>query len=269
MGRLFVGRFNLLLLLAASAAAGTSVGLLNVPRADAREPDGPFRNVEPFKLPLDRAGVWTLHFAYLPPRSLFIDEPGKARREVWYLLYQVWNTVDISDTPVTFIPEFELVTKDGELRKFADAPHPSIVKQIRANEDKTGALNIQTSISISKTKIPVTKLDSIARAVYGVAVWQDAPDLAPNVNNFSIYISGLSNGLAVSESDKGAETISRKALQLDFLCPVDKKQRITAKITASVKINDNNGLGSEKWIYRVIPVHNKTAPAPEKKDGDK
>jgi len=244
------------------------LGSLNVPPAAAQEPKDPYRNVDPLKLPLDRAGVWTLHFAYIPPRIMTVDEPGKGPREAWYMIYQVWNTVDISDTPVTFVPEFELVTKDGELRKFADMPHPAVLKQIRADEDKTGSMNIQSSISISKTKIPVTKLDSIPRAVYGVAVWLDVPVLAPNVNNFSIYLSGLSNGLAVSEADKGPETISRKTLQLDFLLPADKKQRRRD----SVKINDNNGLGSEKWIYRVIPVPFKAEPAPvvpEKKDGDK
>jgi len=233
--------------------------------ASAQGPVEPYRDVKPLALPLDRAGVWTLHFAYIPPRITTVNVPGKGPREAWYMIYQVWNTVDISDTPVTFVPEFELVTKDGELRLFADEPHPSIVKQIRAEEDKTGAMNIQSSISISKSKIPVTKLDSIPRAVYGVAVWLDVPEKSPSVNNFSIYVSGLSNGLAVSESDKAAETISRKTLQLDFLLPTDKAQRKRD----SVKVNENNGLGAEKWVYRVIPARKPAAAPEEKKDGDK
>ena len=219
----------------------------------------PYRPVEPIVMPLDRDGVYTLHFAYTPPRIITVDVPGKGPRTVWYMVYQVWNK---SDTPQEFKPEFELVTKDGQLRSHLDEPYPTIAKQVITKiEDPTGELKLQTSNSISMNKIPVTKPDSVPRAVYGVAVWLDAPDKSANTNNFSIYVTGLSNGNAVQEGDGGARSISRKTLQIDFSRPTDNVR----PMQNDIRPNDNNGLGSEKWIYRVIPVAKANATAPVEK----
>ena len=53
--------------------------------------------------------------------------------------------------PVTFLPEFELVTRDL-LTTHLDEPQPHIVEQLRKIEDPTGVLNLQTTISISKRR---------------------------------------------------------------------------------------------------------------------
>jgi hypothetical protein len=204
-----------------------------------------YKPVEPIPLPLDRAGVWTFHFAYTPPRIVTV-ETSRGKKTVWYMVYQVWNK---SDTPERFTPEIELVTKDGQLLKFLDEPQPEITKRIREIEDPTGALKIQTSTGIAKEKIPVTKADSVPRAIYGVAIWVDAPEKASASNNFSVYVTGLSNGLAVQEKE-GGETVSRKTLQIDFTRPTDSLR----PRADDIRPNDNNGLGSEKWIYRVVPV---------------
>ncbi len=219
----------------------------------AQRDTGPFITVPPLSLALDRPGVWTLNFAYVPPRIVEVDTP-EGKRWAWYMLYRVWNT---GDSPQTFVPDFELVTKDGELRKFLDGPQPMVFKQIRKIEDPSisperpnGELNIQNSITISKTKIPVTKADSVPRAVYGVAIWLDVPVKAPTANNFSVYVGGLSNGLTVTESDDKTETISKKTLRIDFFRPTDN---VRPKAD-DIKVNDNNGLGAEQWIYRAIPA---------------
>jgi len=229
--------------------------------AFAQKDTGPFITVPPLSLALDRAGVWTLNFAYMPLRIVEVDTPD-GKRWAWYMLYRVWNT---GDTPQTFVPDFELVTKDGELRKFLDGAHPSVFKQLRKIEDPSvsaekpnGELNIQTSVGISKTKIPLTKEDSAPRAVYGMAIWMDVPVTAPNANNFSVYAGGLSNGLTVTESDDKTETISKKTLRIDFFRPTDN---VKPKAD-DIKLNDNNGLGAEQWIYRAIPT---TKKAEEKK----
>ena len=208
-----------------------------------------FRPVTPVKLPLDRSGVWTFHFAYAPPRVLSVDTKA-GKKTVWYMVYQVWNT---SDTSHPFVPLFELVTKDGELRAYLDEPYPAITDAIRKVEDPTGELKLQTSVGISKAMIPVTKADSVPRAVYGVAVWVDAPDKSASSNNFSVYVTGLSDGSAVQERDGAGETTSRKTLQIDFTRPTDAARAGGDDIRA----NDNNGLGSEKWVYRVVPAEPK------------
>lgn len=224
--------------------AGLLLGAGLAGRSFAQVDDPQYRTVEPVKLPLDGPGVWTLHFAYTPIRILTVDTPDKGRRIVWYMVYRVWNT---TDTPQTFFPEMELVTKDTPA-VYLDEPQPSIVKKIRALEDPTGALNLQTCISISKDRIPVTKPDSVPRAVYGVAVWPDVAEKSAKTNYFSVYITGLSNGLARAETDdKSAEIISRKTLQIDFNRPTDDARH---KLN-DIRVNDNNGLGAEKWIYRA------------------
>jgi hypothetical protein len=238
--------FNKLLVATLLAASGSAI-------AQSPEP-GSFLPVDPMALPLDRQGVWTLHFSYMPPRIITVNTPN-GKRTAWYMVYRVWNT---SDTPVPFMPEFELVTKDGELRTFLDEPQPMVLDQIRKIEDPTGELHLHSSVTISKERIPVTKPDSVPRAVYGVAIWLDVPEKAARTNHFSIYVTGLSNGLAVSESDTGGERISRKTLQLDFVKPTaaDRPQ------ANDIRVNTNSGLGGEHWIYRVAPTFK---PIAEKK----
>ena len=220
----------------------------------AAQPGGAYRNVEPIPLPLDRSGVWTLHFAYTPPRILQVDTP-KGKKTVWYMVYQVWNK---SDTPQQFVPEFELVTKDGKLQSFLDEPYPGIVKTIRAIEDPTGALKLQTTVGIAGEKIPVTKVDSVARAITGVAVWLDAPDKAAVSNNFSVYVTGLSNGVAVEEKDGAPEKISRKTLQVDFTRPTDNNR----PMADDIQPNDNGGKGAARWFYRAVPAAAPATPPP-------
>jgi hypothetical protein len=244
------------LLAAGVLAVAVSVPLITTAQAP---PAGPFTTVEPQTLPLDRDGVWTLHFAFLPPRLLTVETPDKGKQQALYMVYRVWNT---SDTPQLFIPEIELVTKDGEYRTFLDEPRPMVVRQIRADEDRTGEFKIKTSVEMSQARIPVTKPDSVPRAVYGVAVWMDVPEKAPKTNNFSVYVAGLSNGLAVSESDSGIETVSRKTLQLDFHRPTDELRPRQNDFT----LNENKGFGASKWIYRVVP---RRPESPKAKDGGK
>jgi hypothetical protein len=206
----------------------------------------PYRPVEPIAMPLDRAGVWTFHFAYTPPRIVTVDTP-KGKQTVWYMVYKVWNK---SDSAERFVPEFELVTKDGMLATYLDEPYPAVADQIRKIEDPTGTLNIHTSTDIAREKIPVTKADSVPRAIYGVAIWADAPASSPTSNNFSVYVTGLSNGNAVQEREGQPESVTRKTLQIDFTRPTDAAN----PMASDIRPNDNNGLGSEKWVYRAVPA---------------
>src|SRR5215831_8617072 len=95
-------------------------------------------------------------------------------------------------------------------------------------EDKTiskefpnGVLNLQTTISISKRPVPLSKPDAIPRMVSGVAVWTDVSERAPRTNKFSVYIAGLSNGLATEQTADGELLVKRKTLQINFLRPTD------------------------------------------------
>src|SRR5262249_37518418 len=178
-----------------------------------------------------------------------IGKDGKPQKKlVWYMWYQVYNAPrdDRPVEPVTFLPEFELVTKDFYSEPQLDEPQPHIVDQIRKIEDQYNYQNIQTTISISKRPIPPSKPDALPRVVTGVAVWTDMAEKTPKTNKFSIYITGLSNGLATEELRTGEKLIKRKTLQINFIRPTDDNNpRVT-----DIRPDDANG-PAEQWIYRT------------------
>ena len=223
------------------------------------------RRVDPLTLPLDKPDVWTLHFRYKPPRIVpadLVDRNGRpARKNIWYMWFQVYNR---SADPQYCLPEFELVTKDLNTSHL-DEPQPYVLDQLRRIEDPTGILNLQTTISISKRPVPPSKPDAIPRMVSGVAIWTDVADRAPRTNRFSVYISGLSNGLATEQTADGELLVKRKTLQINFLRPTDDNR---PEVT-DVKPDDANG-PAESWIYRTsskVKLSELNAPPKEEKKG--
>ena len=235
------------------AAAALVAGV--APFAIAQNPAE--KKVEPLQLPLDKPDVWTLHFRYKPPRIITLDgldSTGKpVKKVVWYMWYQVYN---LSGEPQTFLPEFELVTKDLNTVHL-DEPQPYMVEQLNKIENPTNfpSLKLHTTIGISKRPIPPTLPDAIPRLVTGAAIWTDMAQRAPKTNKFSIYITGLSNGLAVEETPTGERLIKRKTLQINFLRPTDdNKPQIT-----DIVPDDQNG-PAERWIYRTVSSVKPKAP---------
>ena len=230
------------------------ISAANWPTAALAQPNVGEKKIEPLDLPLDKPGVWTLHFRYKSPRIVTLDGIGKdgkpEKKIIWYMWYQVYNLAPEgrAPEPVTCLPEFELVTKDL-LTTHLDEPQPHIVEQIRAIEDPTGVLNLQTTISISKRPIPPSKPDAIPRLVSGVAIWTDMAEKAPKTNKFSVYIAGLSNGLATEELKTGEKLIKRKTLQINFIRPTDDNR----PQVVDIRPDDANG-PAEQWIYRTTSV---------------
>jgi hypothetical protein len=168
---------------------------------------GPFneRDVKQRTNVLDKQGVWVLDFRFKDPRLITVDIPGRGRRIVWYLWYQVIN---YTGEPRNFIPDFELVTLDRPA-VFHDQVLPKVQDAIARIEDPTGFLDIKNSVTIASQTIPLSKPDAAPRAITGVAMWDDVD---PASNRFSIFVSGLSNGWTVDDSGK----VRRKTLQLNF-----------------------------------------------------
>jgi hypothetical protein len=205
------------------------------------------RKIDPIVLPLDKPGVWTLHFRYKPIRiaQLEVFEAGGrlTQATVWYLWYQVYN---MSGEPQILFPEFELVTKDLNTTHL-DEIHPYLVEQINKIENPTGEprLKVHSTIEISKRPIPPSRPDAVPITVSGVAVWTNLFKQAAGTNRFSVYITGLSNGLAVEESPTGDRIIKRKTLQINFVRPTDDLRQRTGDI-----IPDEAAGPAERWIYR-------------------
>jgi hypothetical protein len=230
------------------------------------------RKVEPAKLPLDRPDVWTLNFRYKSPRILtvdgFDDKANPAKQVVWYMWYQVYNR---SGEPVTFIPEFELVTTDLNTYHL-DEPQPYIFEQVKKYEDRTitkekpeGILNFKTTIGISRKPIPASKPDAFPILVSGLAVWtdMDRAEKARKTNKFSVYITGLSNGVAVEQkalpNDEVVTLVKKKTLRIDFIRPTDENR----PQISDIQPDESNGPAAN-WVYRTAqnPMKSKAAAKP-------
>jgi hypothetical protein len=214
------------------------------------------KKIEPLDLPLDKPGVWTLHFRYKPPRIVTLDGIGKdgkpEKKVIWYMWYQVYNLPKEGREaePVTFLPEFELVTKDLNTTHL-DEPQPHILDQLNKIENPQNHpnLRLQSTIDISKRPIPPSKPDAIPRVVTGAAIWTDMAEKAPRTNKFSVYVVGLSNGQATEELRTGEKLIKRKTLQINYIRPTDD----TRPQITDIRPDDANA-PAEQWIYRTTSV---------------
>jgi hypothetical protein len=262
-------RFDRRAFLSVAAASAIGVGI-GGSSAVLAQPNVREKKIEPQTLDLDQPGIWTLHFRYKPPRIVTLNgfsKDGKpAKQVVWYMWYQVYNLPPENEPakpgeekrddkkqagqPVTFLPEFELVTKDL-LTSHLDEPQPFILSQLEKIENPQNHPNLRllSTIEISKRPIPVTSPDSIPRVVTGVAVWTDMSDKAPKTNKFSVYVVGLSNGQATEQLRTGEKLIKRKTLQINFIRPTDDNN---PQIT-DIRPDDTNA-PAEQWIYRTSSV---------------
>ena len=177
--------------------------------------------------------IWVLHFRFKDPQMMVVDTPGGGRKTVWYMWYQVVNK---SDERRIFIPDFELVTQDKNT-----IHHDQILRTaeeaIKRVEDPTGSSDMKNSVTIADEPIPP------ARPVTGLAIWDDVD---PDVDRFSVFVSGLSNGCAVTDPIPPSKepVIRRKTLELEF-------RRLSGKIQI---------VGQPQWIYRATRLD---APLPK------
>jgi len=180
--------------------------------------------------------LWVLDFRFKDPRLITVDIPGRGKRVIWYLWYQVINN---TGEPRYFIPSFELVTLDKNT-VHRDQILPKAEEAIRRIEDPTGYLDIKNSVTIAKNPIPVTKVNSAPRPVTGVAIWDGVFGEPPDTTRFSIFATGLSNGYSLD--DKGL--LRRKTLQLNFKRLSDRHH-----LDAEVKF-----MSPSEWLYRASSI---------------
>src|SRR5262245_58659408 len=127
-------RFGLVLLLAAAPllwlAVAPSAGQFNE------------RDVKKQVSPEDTDQFWILDFRFKDPRLITVDVPGRGKKIVWYMWYQVINNTKEART---FIPDFELVTLDKRTVHH-DQVIPKAEEAIKRIEDPTGYLDIKNSV---------------------------------------------------------------------------------------------------------------------------
>jgi hypothetical protein len=243
-----VGRGALALVGAAAAFALTGLALATNPNERAIKPEANVQDGDDISQPGSK--VWVLDFKFKDPRPIKVDIPGRGQRLCWYLWYQVTN---FTNQPRTFIPDFELVTRDKNL-VYRDQILPKVQEAIRRLEDPSDYLKIKNSVTIATAPIPPSKPNA-PRPVTGVAIWDDVD---PDANVYSIFVSGLSNGWAVTDPipPSTKPVVRRKTLQLDFKRLGDRELH---------RADEVRFLRSE-WIYRgsQMEVPGLPAAAPDK-----
>lgn len=171
------------------------------------------RWVDASLLPRDKQGIWVLDFAFKPVRILTIEVPGKGRRQIHYMYYQVINR---TGKPRMFVPQFSLLTDTG--KQIEDSVIPRAVELIQAREDP--AVDLLGAVSVMGIIPPSTK-EGIDDAVFGVAIW-DAVD--PHADKFSVYVRGLSDGYQQVEGADHKSVAKYKTLRIDFIRRGDQFQ---------------------------------------------
>jgi hypothetical protein len=158
-------------------------------------------------------GIWVLDFAFKPVRIITIEVPGKGRRQLHYLYYQVVNH---TGKPRMFVPQFSLVPDVGN--RVEDAVIPKSVELIQNREDPLipllGAVNIMGIV-------PTSTKQGIDDAVFGVAVWDN---VNPAADKFSVYVRGLSDGYKLVDGPDGKKVPKYKTLRIDFIRRGDQFQ---------------------------------------------
>jgi hypothetical protein len=219
--------------------------------------------------------IWVLDFRFKPLRSIKVNVPGRGEQVCYYLWYQVINK---TAKPQLFVPNFELVTHDTR-KVYRDEILPTVLDAIADIEDPSGILKIKSSNSITRDPIPASRPNAIPRAVTGVAIFTDPNEPLPrdsaavkqekakqpklsDSNYFSLFIAGLSNGWAETESigDSSKTVVRRKTLQLKFRRFGDGALR---------RDEDLRYIGHE-WLYRASSLEiPKDKPKPGAKPDDK
>jgi hypothetical protein len=216
------------------------------PNEHSVKPEANAQDFDDVRLPNGK--LWALDFKFRPPRLIKVRVPGRGDKICWYLWYQVINRTEV---PHTFIPDFELVTHDRDTIHH-DQVLPHVQDAIRQLEDPTDYLKIKNSVTMAATPIPPSRKNAEPTAVTGVAIWDDVD---PDSNYYSIFVSGLSNGWAVTDDpDKPGEksVVRRKTLQLNFRRIGDRFYQKSEEIRF---------MPPAQWIYRGSSLTIPTLPS--------
>ena len=210
--------------------------------------------------------LWIYETQLKKMRMIRVDvkdpKTGKVSREwIWYLVYRVINRdlnrpADSSDTtPVNdndpqpeeiFMPEFLLATTDGDGPKFySDTVLPDVQAEVMRRERISSLKNPIEIIGPVAASSPDGEDDN---AIYGVAIWRGVD---PKTDNFTLYLSGFSNGYRIGKGPDGEPVRLRKTITQDFWRPGDEFEQDEVEIRFK---------GDISWLYRVDPPRDNPIP---------
>ncbi|MGQ0636085.1 MAG: twin-arginine translocation signal domain-containing protein [Planctomycetaceae bacterium] len=193
--------------------------------------------------------IWALEVNYKPVRMIHVDltdpKTGKsAKRLVWYLAYRAVvrptsnladDTVGASDRPI-FVPELTLVSEIAGRQ----LPYPDrVIPEVQAAINKRERHNYKNSVEIVGPLPPITpERAKVWKSLDGIATWTG---VNPDTDNFTVYMTGFSNGYQVNQGPNGEQIVLRRTLAQKFWRPSDRFDQSEDEI----RLKDD-----PKWIYR-------------------
>ena len=211
-----------------------------------------------------QTGFWTMQVDLKPMRLIRTTvtdaATGEPREElVWYLVYRAinrpvkappqddtvipQNNLDPPPGPQMFVPEFTLVVEDASRqRAHEDMILPTAQATIARREmrGEDAARTLKNTVEIVQPVPPPAAADDAAeQPLYGVASWKG---IDRRTANFTVYLSGFSNGFKQTTGPDGKPLILRRTLVLEFWRPGD-----------DITVNEPQFQfrSQPRWIYRA------------------
>ncbi|MBI1348336.1 hypothetical protein GC163_18835 [bacterium] len=180
--------------------------------------------------------LWVCEVYFKPMRLIAVDvtNPKTGRKEskfVWYTVYRAINRpliapkadnppVNEFDPPVLpprFIPEFTLVTVDGdEPRVYHDVVIPEALAAINRREGRNYASSVGV---VADVPAAVKSGSPDEKFLYGVAMFTDVD---PDADLYTVFMTGFSNGMKVCKSPDGTPVVLHKMIEVRYWRPGDR-----------------------------------------------
>lgn len=197
---------------------------------------------EPFPEPSPYPKAWELKFQHSAPKRIVVDVKNLGEpKAYWYMTYRVTNN---SGKEQTFLPEFDLVSREGKIYR-SDRNLP--IEVFRAIKAREHIKYLESATSVSGV---IRVGEDEARD--SVAVWEEP---LKRMGTFTIYVAGLSGEFArlsgangkPAADEKGEPIILRKTLQLRYHINGDDQTPGDDMVQAG---EDRIGRNAEKWVMR-------------------
>jgi hypothetical protein len=187
----------------------------------------PSAAVDSFPKPSPYPKSWELKFEHSDPKRVVVQaETSSVPKAYWYITYTVTNETDREQL---FLPQFDLVTKDGKVIRSDKNIAKKAFDTIKSNEGNP--LMVNHALIGGQLRL------GIDEAKDGVAIWEE-PD--PEMGNFSVFISGMSGETATVKGPDGKPVILRKTLQLNYLIRGDAQTTGQGEVVKQ----------SQDWVMR-------------------
>jgi hypothetical protein len=152
------------------------------------------------------AKSWQLDFTCTAPKAIAVRDSLGDYKWYWYLPYKVVNH---SDAEQMFMPQFQIVTDEGDIATPALSLPPEVFEQIKYHLNNKYLLE------------PVRAIGKLDRgednARESVAVWP-APDHP--ILHMKVFVSGLSGETqSIDDPVTGQKVMLTKALMLEYTTP--------------------------------------------------